>query len=55
VYGVGLEGSVFLPKPKLLLGLRFVPEFGAINRTEGYTFMLTLAYQAKSMMKTPHP
>jgi hypothetical protein len=54
VYGVGLEGSVFLPKPKLLLGLRFVPELGAINRTEGYTFMLTLAYQAKSLMKMPH-
>ena len=33
VFGIGVEGSVFLPKQKLLLGLRYVPEFGAINRT----------------------
>jgi len=53
VFGVGLEGSVFLPKPKLFLGLRVVPEFGARNRTQGVTFMLSLAYQAKSLVKMP--
>jgi hypothetical protein len=56
VFGVGLEGSLFLPKPKLIVGLRFEPEFGARNRTQGYTFLLTLAYQAKSLVKMPeHP
>jgi len=55
VFGVGLEGSVFLPKPKLLLGLRIVPELGARNRTSGWTFLLTLAYQAKSLVRmSPH-
>jgi len=53
VFGVGLEGSIFLPKPKLFVGLRVVPEFGARNRTQGVTFMLSLAYQAKSLMKMP--
>ncbi len=56
VFGVGLEGNVFLPKQKLLLGLRVLPEFGAQDRTQGWTFMLTLAYQAKSLVKLPpHP
>ena len=56
MFGVGLEGNVFLPRQKLLLGLRVVPEFGAQDRTQGWTFMLTLAYQAKSLVKMPpHP
>jgi hypothetical protein len=56
VYGVGVEGSVFLPKPRLLAGLRVVPEFSARNRTEGLTFLLTLAWQMKSLEKPPeHP
>jgi len=53
VIGVGLEGSLFLPKPEILFGLRIVPEFGARNRTQGVTFLLTLGYQAKSLMKMP--
>ena len=53
VFGVGVEGNVFLPKAKLLLGLRVVPEFGARNRTQGVTFMLSLAYQAKLLVKMP--
>jgi hypothetical protein len=53
VFGIGAEASVFLPKPKVLVGFRFVPEFGAINRTEGYTFMVTLGWQAKSLVKLP--
>jgi hypothetical protein len=53
VFGLGVEGSIFLPKPRLVLGLRFVPEFGARNRPQGYTFMLTVAYEAKSLVKMP--
>ena len=53
VFGIGGEVSVFLPKPKVLIDLRVIPEFGAVNRTEGLTFMVTLAYQAKSLVKTP--
>jgi len=51
VFGVGAEGSLFLPKPELLLDLRVVPEFEAHNRTQGWTFVFTVAYQAKSFAK----
>jgi hypothetical protein len=30
-----------------------VPEFGARTRTQGWTFVLTVAYQAKSLVKAP--
>lgn len=53
VFGVGVEGSIFLPKPKLVLGLRFVPEFGARNRPQGYTFLFTIGHEAKSLVKMP--
>jgi len=53
VFGIGAEASVFLPKPKLLLGFRAVPEFGAVNRTQGWTLVATIGYQAKSLAKVP--
>lgn len=53
VFGVGVEANIFLPKPRLLLGARVVPEFGAHNRTQGLTVMITLAYQAKSLVRAP--
>jgi hypothetical protein len=51
VFGIGGEVNAFLPKPKLLLGVRLVPEFGARNRTQGLTFLFTIGYQAKSLVK----
>ena len=53
VFGIGGEVNVFLPKPKLLLGVRVVPEFGARTRTQGLTVLFTVGYQAKSLVKTP--
>jgi hypothetical protein len=53
VFGVGLEGNVIIPDPGLVFGLRVVPEFGAHNRTQGWTFMLTLAYELKSLVRLP--
>ncbi len=53
VFGVGAEINVFLPKSKLLLGARLVPEFGARNRIQGITFLLTVGYQAKSLVRIP--
>jgi hypothetical protein len=53
VYGVGLEGNVILPANGLVLGLRVEPEFGARNRTQGWTFLLSVAYELKSLMKAP--
>jgi hypothetical protein len=53
VFGAGLEGNVIIPKAKLVLGLRVEPEFGARNGTQGWTFLLNVAYQLKSLVKTP--
>jgi hypothetical protein len=56
VFGVGLEGSLYLPKPKLFLSLRVLPELGAVDRSQGWTFLLSLAYEVKSLVKLPpHP
>jgi len=30
-----------------------VPEFGAVNRTQSVTWVLTIGYQAKSLVKAP--
>jgi len=53
VFGVGVEANIFLPKARLLLGARVVPEFGARNRTQGLTVMITLGYQAKLLVRAP--
>ncbi len=53
VFGAGGEASVFLPKAKLLLDFRVVPEFGARNRTQGVTMLFTVGYQVKSLLKPP--
>ena len=51
VFGVGGEASALFPKSKLFLDLRVVPEFGARDRTQGITFLVSIAYQVKSLMK----
>lgn len=51
VFGVGLEGNIYLPKPRLLFGLRVEPEFGARTRTQGVTVVFTAAYAWKSFVK----
>jgi len=53
VIALGLEGNVILPESGWVLGLRIEPELEARNRTKGWTFMLTAAYQLKSLMKHP--
>lgn len=51
VYAVGVEGSFVFPKSGWVLGLRVEPEFGARNRTQGLTLVLTTAYQLKKPPK----
>jgi len=53
VYAVGLEGNVVIPKSGMVYGLRIEPEFAARNRTQGWTFLLTVAKQLKSLAKAP--
>jgi hypothetical protein len=45
VYGAGVEGGVSFPKTNLNVGLRALPEFGARERTQGFTFQVNLSYQ----------
>ena len=53
VYAVGLEANVIVPKSSMVYGLRVEPEFGARNRTQGWTFLLTIGYELKSLVKAP--
>jgi hypothetical protein len=49
VYGAGPEASILLPKSGLFVDLRVVPEFGARNRTQGVTWVLSLGYDLKPL------
>lgn len=51
VYAIGLEGNIIVPKSGMAYGLRVEPEFGARNRTQGWTFLLTVAYEIKSLAR----
>jgi hypothetical protein len=42
IYGIGAEGNIFFPHMNLQADLRWLWEFGARNRTEGNTFIITL-------------
>lgn len=42
VFGIGPEISIFLPRSKLILSLRSVFEFGAVDRSEGNTTTFTV-------------
>jgi hypothetical protein len=54
VFGLGPEFNVFFPKPRLTLLIRYEPEFGARNRTQGQTVVISIAWVAKSLVKQ-HP
>ena len=55
VFGVGPELSVYIPQLKGTIGVRYIPEFGARNTTQGQTFVVTFALQAKSWTPAPPP
>jgi len=51
VFALGPEANVFIPRPRLTLLFRYLPEFGARNRTQGQTFIISIAWVAKSLVK----
>jgi hypothetical protein len=53
VFALGPEANIFIPKPRLTLVFRYIPEFGARNRTQGQTFIISIAWVAKSLVKPP--
>ena len=44
IYALGLEFNALHPKLKTSLGLRWLNEFGTVNRFEGNTFLITAGY-----------
>jgi hypothetical protein len=51
IYAWGLEANVLHPKIRTSLSLRWFDEFGAKNRFEGNTFLITIGYIIKSFEK----
>ncbi len=44
IYSLGLESNVLLTKSRMLFGVRWFDELGAINRFQGNTFFITIAH-----------
>jgi hypothetical protein len=51
IYSWGLEFNVLHPKIRTSLGFRWLDEFGAKNRFEGNTFLITVGYIIKSLSR----
>jgi hypothetical protein len=51
VFAVGPEFNMYIPKPRLTFLVRYEPEFGARNRTQGQTIVFSIAWVAKSLVK----
>jgi hypothetical protein len=51
IFALGPEFNIFIPKPRLSFLVRYEPEFGARNRTEGQTIVFSIAWVAKSLVK----
>jgi hypothetical protein len=51
IFALGPEFNIFIPKPSLSLLARYEPEFGARNRTQGQTFVFSLVWVAKSLVR----
>jgi hypothetical protein len=53
VFALGPEFNIYIPKPRLTFLVRYEPEFGARVRTQGQTFVVSVAWVAKSLVKQP--
>ena len=51
VWAVGLEGSVMIPKSRMMLNVRTLPEFAARNRTQGWTWQFAVSYGLKPLTR----
>jgi hypothetical protein len=51
VFALGPEFNVFIPQARLTLLARYLPEFGARTRTQGQTFVFSVVWVAKSLVK----
>ena len=50
-FALGPEFNIFLPAPRLTFLVRYEPEFGTRNRTEGHTLVFSIIWVAKSLIK----
>lgn len=51
VFAVGPEFNIYIPGPQLTLVALYEPEFAARNRTQGQTFVFSIVWVAKSLVK----
>ena len=51
VFALGPEFNIFIPGPRLTLLARYEPEFGARVRTQDSTFVFSIVWVAKSLVK----
>jgi len=51
VFALGPEFNIFLPAPRLTFVVRYEPEFGAHDRTQGHTVVFSVIWVAKSLVK----
>ncbi|MFB6454030.1 transporter [Chitinophaga sp. Hz27] len=51
LYAVGAEGGLFVPQIRMQFNLRWLAEMAAVNRFQGNTFLLMVAYNIKSFAK----
>jgi len=51
VFALGPEFNMYIPKPRLTFLVRYEPEFGARNRSQGQTIVFSIAWVAKSFVK----
>jgi hypothetical protein len=51
VFALGPEFNMYIPKPRLTFLVRYEPEFGARNRTQGQTILFSIVWVAKSLVK----
>ena len=54
VFALGPEFNIFIPGPRLTLLARYEPEFGARVHTQGQTFVFSVIWVAKSLVKQSH-
>lgn len=49
IYGLGVEGNIFIPAIKSAIVMRWLGEFGATTRFQGNTYILMWVYNLKSL------
>jgi hypothetical protein len=53
VFAIGPEFNIYVPQMKALFAVRYLPEFGARNTSQGQSIFVSLTFEVKSFLPTP--